>query len=37
MNRKQFITSLSRQLSQLSLLERKEIISFYEDRFNNAI
>ncbi len=37
MNRKQFIASLSRQLSQLSLIERKEIISFYEDRFNNAI
>ena len=37
MNRKQFITALSRQLSQLSTEERNEIISFYEDRFNNAI
>lgn len=37
MTRKQFINQLSYHLSQLSVEERNEIISFYEDRFNNAI
>lgn len=37
MTRKQFINQLSYHLTQLSAEERREIISFYEDRFNNAV
>jgi len=37
MSRKQFISKLSYHLSALNIEERREIISFYEDRFNNAV
>lgn len=37
MTKKQFINQLNYHLSVLTIEERKEIISFYEDRFANAI
>ncbi|QVK21316.1 DUF1700 domain-containing protein [Mycoplasmatota bacterium] len=37
MNKKQFLRELENELSLLNYNERREIISFYEDRFQNAI
>ncbi len=37
MTKRQFLNQLSYHLTQLNNEERKEIMSFYEDRFNNAV
>ncbi len=37
MTKREFLNQLSYHLTQLNNEERKEIMSFYEDRFNNAI